>query len=52
MHQGSTFVDLIEKNTMMQADLKSDKPNDSYYIFSPNTIKAGPRLVASINFLK
>ena len=33
MHHGSSFVDLIEKNTVVQADLKSDKPNKSYHIF-------------------
>ena len=42
MHHGSSFEDLIEKNTVVQADLKSDKPNKSYHIFlSSNNAKIG-----------
>ena len=42
MHHGSSFVDFIEKNIVVQADLKSDKPNKSYHIFlSSNNAKIG-----------
>ena len=39
MHHGSSFVDLIEKNIVVQADLKSDKPNKSYHIFLSSNMK-------------